>query len=51
MGNFRFAMATKSSTTTRIFAITNVLSPFICIPHLCHKGLVEPCTVVIRFGS
>ena len=28
MGNFRFAMATKSSTTTRIFAITNVLSSF-----------------------
>ena len=54
LGNFRFATATKSSTTTR-FLSSNFFNQqrfftfFIYMLRLCKHSLVEPCTVVVSF--
>ena len=50
--NFRFPMATKSNTARnfflRIFAITNVLLYFYCIPNIWNESLGKLCWYVFR---
>ena len=53
-GNFEFATAKKSSTTTRFFSLEFLQSEtffhvFIYILHLCKHDLVELCKVVVSF--